>query len=365
MRIIPKGTSAFALYPALALAGLIDPRRFDLLHEDPLRPVLHHGEPGIDASVLKMGTQLEQGIGMALVGKYSGENFPVLVFLSDGDLQLALDHAAKFSAKMELSNLAVVLDANELQSSYRVDTVDSLMEKDADGLYSKLRQVWEAYGWDVIEIDGHDYSQIESALRQAGKRDRPLLIIARTIKGKGIPFMEGKLYFNHRLADPQQIAEAQGILAGHVIAFEARGNNVSFPSSYFQKRAKIPFPRLKVPSVELELDKAGIDDVLKPFLKQWIERFVELNPGVVFTLNTDVPAPLDQETPVYTPRSPTPHLFLGINERFALNVARGITNEQRFPIYMTTTVHNLVNAEEWRLVALGLERHHATLGFAL
>ena len=321
IRIIPKGTSAFAWYPALAFAGLLDPARLRGKTVRELEPVIHRAI-GADASILKMGTSLEQGIGMAIAGQYTGEDFPVVVFLSDGDMQTGLDHAAKFAARMGLTNLAVVIDVNDLQSVYCVEDVDATMVKDREGRYAKLVALWQAFGWDVIEIDGHDLSTIEATLSEIGQHARPLAIIARTVKGKGVPFMEGSLGYNHHIERPEEIEQARTALRQAAEAHQRGGISIELPARVHPKRPVRRAAPLRVPSWRVPADRT-----LEQVLREWLDLFVTLNDGRVFIINTDNASPFNVWLKPYAPEAPSPHLAARINERFALDLARGLANE--------------------------------------
>lgn len=129
VRIIPKGTSANALYAVLRYSGLAEPGPAGACIES-YPPVLDRTLPGVHASVYKLGTGLEQGIGMAVCGKRRDRGSKVFVFLSDGELQCGTDHQARIAAAFRLANLTAVIDVNGLQSFYRTELVDSTLAVD-------------------------------------------------------------------------------------------------------------------------------------------------------------------------------------------------------------------------------------------
>ncbi len=348
LRIIPKTTSAFALYAVAGCVGLIAPEKFVAPNANYFPPILSREKPFVDASSHNLGLSFEEGIGMALAGKYKGTDSPVLVFLGDGALQEGVDHPAKFAAAMKLNNLALVIDVNGIQSAYEVSNVDPTFEQDVQGRLERQKRLWNAYGWEVLEIDGHDLSQIQTAFGRIGRGKQPLVIFARTVKGKGIPLVEGQSRYSHKIPDPRDREAAKKFL--EAAAEKAlRFSNLSHRGVDLLRK-KVPADVAAPLPVSLVLPKIQPVDgqYLHETLRRWLEQMIALNPKQIVTLNTDNPVPFDMNTPVYASGKPSPHFFLGINERFALNVARGISNEGLFPIYVTPSAHMMLNAENWR-----------------
>src|SRR5919108_3425546 len=163
---------------------------------------------------LSFGSNLDQSGGLAIAAKLLNRNYEVVTCLSDGELQCGVDHQAKLAAAWHLNNLIVLLDNNGLQSNYEVQRVDGTLEGGRAG--PRLRALWENYGWDYIEIDGHRYAEIVEAFHFAQRSSRPVIIVAKTLKGKGVPRFEGKFGYDH-LASDQEIAEAEAHLKSLVL----------------------------------------------------------------------------------------------------------------------------------------------------
>lgn len=141
--------------------------------------------PGIEMSTGALGQGLSVANGMAIAGKLDKKDYRVFCLIGDGESQEGqIWEAAMTSAHYKLDNLAAILDNNKLQIDGRVADVMNIQ-----CVVSK----WKAFGWHVIEIDGHDFEQIEKAFEEAEKiKGKPTMIIANTIKGKGVSFMEGQ-----------------------------------------------------------------------------------------------------------------------------------------------------------------------------
>jgi transketolase len=139
--------------------------------------------PGIDMTAGSLGHGLSVGVGMALAGKLRRKDYHVWIVIGDGESQEgSIWEAAMSAAKWKLDNLTAILDRNHLQND---DCVDDLMP------IEPLAAKWRAFGWNVVEIDGHDMAKIVAALEGAKTfKGAPCLILAHTIKGKGVSYME-------------------------------------------------------------------------------------------------------------------------------------------------------------------------------
>lgn len=201
--ILSKGHATVALYSALKHSGFdIDLETYgkngsNLMHH------ANHKVPGVDFSTGSLGHGLPYGVGLALASKRKKENWPVRVLVSDGELQEGSNwEAIMFAAHHKLSNLMMIVDYNNLQS---IKTVEETL--DIAPLASKL----QAFGWKVKVIDGHNDQQIFRALVQLfpSKPDEPpSALICRTIKGKGVSFMENKVEWHYRYPNDEQLAQA-------------------------------------------------------------------------------------------------------------------------------------------------------------
>ena len=184
--ILSKGHACPVWYAALAERGYFDKahlktlRRLDSIlqgHPDMLKT------PGIDMTAGSLGHGLSVGVGMALAGRLQKKDYHVWIVVGDGESQEgSIWEAAMSAAKWKLDSLIAVLDRNNLQNDYSVDDVMPI---------EPVNLKWEAFGWNVIEIDGHDMEAVVSALERARDVEgRPTMIIAKTVKGKGVSFME-------------------------------------------------------------------------------------------------------------------------------------------------------------------------------
>ncbi len=184
--ILSKGHACPVWYAALAERGFYDKAHLKTLRK--LNSILQgHADmrktPGVDMTVGSLGQGFSAGIGMALSGKLRKKDYHVWVMVGDGETQEgAIWEAAMSGAKYKLDNLTVIVDKNGLQNDTFVDDVmpvDPLPDK------------WRAFNWNVIEIDGHDMAQVVEALEKAKTvKGIPTAIIAHTVKGKGVSFME-------------------------------------------------------------------------------------------------------------------------------------------------------------------------------
>jgi transketolase len=202
--VLSKGHGAAALYAVLAETGFF-PSRWLENYCDDLSPLAGHAShrdvPGVEVSTGALGHGLSLGCGMALAGRSSTDPYCAFVALSDGELnEGAIWEAAMFAGHHKLSNLTAIVDANGLQGFGSVVDVLNL---------EPLAQKWEASGWRVSEVDGHDHMALYDALTSSGTSvDRPHVVLARTIKGKGVSFMENKLEWHYRSPNDEQLAAA-------------------------------------------------------------------------------------------------------------------------------------------------------------
>ena len=185
--VLSKGHAAPVLYAALAERGYF-PRAWLTTFKQPDSKLQGHPDmtktPGVDMTTGALGEGLSVGLGMALAARLQERPFRVYVLLGDGELQEGSNwEAAMAIAQHRLSRLTALVDINGLQVDGRTDDIVSL---------GSLPDKFAAFGWGVVEIDGHNIGEILAALEQAKANvDRPTAILAHTIKGKGVSFMEG------------------------------------------------------------------------------------------------------------------------------------------------------------------------------
>lgn len=209
--ILSKGHAAAAMYAALAETGFFPVEWLETYCRDGSKLMGHisHCVPGIELSTGSLGHGLPVGCGMALAGKRDGMGFRVFALISDGELDEGSNwEAALFASHHRLDNLVVIVDRNNLQGFGRVEDVMSL---------EPLAAKWEAFGWAVKEIDGHDHEAIEQALASTPfMPDKPSIIVAKTIKGKGVSFMEDQLAWHYKSPGSDQLVQALSEVEGKI-----------------------------------------------------------------------------------------------------------------------------------------------------
>jgi len=229
--LLSKGHAAAAVYACLAARGFFPESWLDTYCCDGTRlsgHLTHHGVPGVEVSTGSLGHGLSLAAGMAMAGKRLREAvtrrvsaaersateasasrlhepYRVFVIISDGECdEGSIWEAALFAPFHKLDNLVAIVDANAIQSFGSVKEVLDL-EPFADK--------WRSFGWAVREIDGHDHRQIHSALAHLPfETNRPSLLLARTVKGKGVDFMENRLEWHYRSPNAKQLDEALQIV---------------------------------------------------------------------------------------------------------------------------------------------------------
>ena len=202
--VLSKGHACAALYVTLAECGFFPREWLDDFYLDGSRlagHVTHKGIPGVEVSTGALGHGLPIACGMALAAKKDKLNYRVFVLLSDGECDEGSTwEAALFAPHHRLDNLIVIIDYNKIQSLGNVKDVLDL---------EPLPAKWKSFGWSVLEVDGHDVGEIEAALASVPfGPGRPSCVVAHTIKGKGVSFMEDKLLWHYRAPDEDELARA-------------------------------------------------------------------------------------------------------------------------------------------------------------
>jgi len=223
--VLSKGHAVPALYTVLAHAGYFSRDLLPTLRRlgSPLQG--HPANfllPGIEASTGALGQGFSIAIGMALASKLDrtrdGDKFRVYAIIGDGESQEGqIWEAAMAAPKYALDNLCVILDHNKGQIDGFVDEVMSL---------NPIADKWRAFNWHVVTCDGHDYEQIAKAFAEArATKGKPTFIMAQTVKGKGVSFMEGKIGWHGVAPTQAQLEDAVRELKAAKAAFEAGGGN--------------------------------------------------------------------------------------------------------------------------------------------
>jgi transketolase len=201
--ILSKGHCCTALYATLALRGFFPVDELETYARDGSRLMSHisHKVPGVEFSTGSLGHGLPFGCGKALAAKRRGSPWRVFVMLSDGEMDEGSNWEAILCApQLGLDNLVVIVDYNKIQS---LGTVKEVME--LDPLADKFR----AFRWAVREVDGHDLCAIREALGSVPwEKGRPSVLIAHTVKGKGVSFMENQLAWHYKTPSPEQAQDA-------------------------------------------------------------------------------------------------------------------------------------------------------------
>jgi transketolase len=214
--ILSKGHSSIGLYAAMALRGYFPVE--ELATFDAARSRLQgHPDmtrlPGLDMSSGSLGMGISAGMGMALGARLTGrDQVRVFVMLGDGECQEGeVWEAAMAAARYGLDNLVAIVDHNRLQQyGWPGDGPDGRLPPEVPG---ELVAKWSAFGWRVLEMDGHDMADILRVLDEAVHGDgRPVAVIAHTVKGKGVSFMEGHYYWHTRAIKPEEFAIAMADL---------------------------------------------------------------------------------------------------------------------------------------------------------
>jgi len=192
--ILSKGHAASALYATLAQKGFFPEQILKNYCKDGCRLAGHATKdsvPGVEVSTGSLGHGLPIGAGIALAGKKDSKKYRVFVLMSDGECDEGSNwEAALFASHHKLDNLVAIIDYNKIQAFGKTNEVLNL---------EPLKDKWVAFGWSVAEVNGHNFSEIEKALARIPFEGRkPSLIIAHTIKGKGVSFMEEKIEWHYK-----------------------------------------------------------------------------------------------------------------------------------------------------------------------
>ncbi len=211
--ILSKGHCSAALYTTLAHAGFFPPAALDDFMR-PLSPLNGHPNrtnvPGVETNTGPLGHGLPVAVGCAL-GALRRSSEKVFVVLGDGEMQEGSNwEAIMYAGHRRLGNLTAVVDRNRLQQGARTE--------DTNGL-DPLDDRWRAFGWNVVELDGHDHAALMRALgthdgeRRVPADTAPLCVIANTVKGKGVSFMEDRVEWHHKVPSQEQVDLALAELA--------------------------------------------------------------------------------------------------------------------------------------------------------
>ena len=208
--ILSKGHAATTLYAALAWRGYYDPAVLETYNQDGGHLAEHpclRCVPGVEASTGSLGHGLPLALGMALAQRIrhpqaGTRQYRCFVLMSDGECEEGtVWEAALFAAAQKIDNVAVVIDYNKWQATGRSDEIMAL---------SPLVDKWRAFGWSASEVDGHDMAALQTALEKVPDGSgKPLAIIAHTVKGKGVSFMEDDNNWHYRTPTAEELQAAR------------------------------------------------------------------------------------------------------------------------------------------------------------
>ena len=202
--ILSKGHCTGALYTALAGAGFFPEAELDTYLKPESRLNGHPNRvylPGVETNTGPLGHGFPVGVGVAVAGQIDRAGYRVFVLTGDGELQEgSMWEAAMFAGHRKLGNLTVIVDRNRLQQGARTEETNAL---------EPLADKWRAFGWDVVEVDGHDVIALLKAFDDAAQpRDKPRVLIANTFKGNGVSYMRDQAGWHHGVPSADQLAQA-------------------------------------------------------------------------------------------------------------------------------------------------------------
>ena len=198
--IISKGHAAAGTYAVLAHVGLIPLELLESYGQDGSTlggHITHSGNPRIELSTGSLGHGIPYGLGIALAQKKTGSSFRTFVVVSDGECDEGTTwESALMANQFQLSNLTVIIDRNRIQSLSGTENTIAL---------EPLAEKWNAFKWKVITVNGHSHSELKEALNE---KNGPICIIAETIKGKGVSFMENEVLWHYRPPNEDELKAA-------------------------------------------------------------------------------------------------------------------------------------------------------------
>ena len=200
--VLSKGHGAPALFQVLAEKEFFDRKSLNefgqpgsVFHEHPPKPGLI---PGIEAATGSLGHGFPMALGMALAEKINSLDFYTYALISDGECnEGTIWEAAMLAASNKVNKLTAIIDYNKWQATGRSNQILAL---------EPLNQKWKSFGWEVEEIDGHDFNQMKKAFQSCRScKEKPSIIIAHTIKGKGVSFMEDNNNWHYRIPNEEEL----------------------------------------------------------------------------------------------------------------------------------------------------------------
>lgn len=201
--ILSKGHSVESYYTILADKGYFEKEELNTFCQYKSRLIGHPNNkvPGVEMNTGALGHGLAIAAGIAKAAKMSKKDYKVYTLMGDGEqAEGSVWEAAMAASHFKLDNLVGIVDRNNLQITDNTERVMSL---------EPLADKWKSFGWEVIEVDGHNYQELIDAFSESEKnKGKPTLVLANTIKGKGVSFMENKVEWHHGLPSDEELAQA-------------------------------------------------------------------------------------------------------------------------------------------------------------
>ena len=217
--VLSKGHISPCLYSVLAYKGFFPVEELKTFRKVESRLQGHPSmryTPGVDMSSGSLGQGISTAVGMALGAKISGSSVRVYTMLGDGEIaEGQVWEAAMYASAKKLDNIVAIIDNNNLQIDGTVEEVNSPYP---------IPEKFEAFGWNVIRIDAHDFDQIEDAFKKAAEcKGKPTAIVAKSVKGKGVSFMENSCAWHGTAPNTEQYEQAMSELKAALAEIEAEG----------------------------------------------------------------------------------------------------------------------------------------------
>lgn len=194
--ILSKGHAGSALYAALAEVGFFSKEELKTYYQNGSKlsgHISHKGVPGVEFSTGSLGHGVCVATGIAMAGKLDGKSYRTYAVVGDGECdEGSLWETVLFANQFRLKNYTIIVDRNNLQSLGSCEDTMELLD---------LGKKFKAFGWNVIDVDGHDHAKLKEAFQKRFRNEKPICIVAHTTKGKGVSFMENEVLWHYR--DPQ------------------------------------------------------------------------------------------------------------------------------------------------------------------
>ena len=197
--ILSKGHAGLGLYTCLSYLKIISERKLNTYYKNGSKlsgHVSHHGVEGVEISTGSLGHGLSIGCGLAYGNKLNKNKKKTFVLMSDGECdEGSVWEAALFAAHFNLNNLICVIDYNKIQSLKKVSQTIKL---------EPFVKKWQSFGWKVIQTDGHNYKSLKNNFAKINKSNKPICIIAHTVKGNGVSFMQNSVLWHYRAPNEKE-----------------------------------------------------------------------------------------------------------------------------------------------------------------